>query len=412
MLWQFAEHHVIVRYTTAEAEAFFHAFRIVAALVVKISVPGKTGKTHDQTALGAVVPNGGEYLRNALFKAGFQGGNSELQRTGVQGAVTAPCPHAAGEQNVLAEDLMMLVDIHGVEFFFGNVVIPEHLLNSLGNGADDLIGKFHPHIVIPIAGQTLACQTEEHIAPHHRLETVTPGHVSDFGKMREIDILTRFVAVPIQIGTGAQIMSLVHAHVQTAGSEAGGDGFEQIVDQLIGFRGIDQKSVGGILIGIGGLPAQMSRQMTQHLHAGDQLNAQLQGVGVQFPDLIGGIAAPHIAEVGAAFHFISIFRVEHVGVQTHHCHFPKHHLHSFHIHNRITGHIHHSAVGFEHRLFRNTVLLFSFFDPVYQHSKTTEKSCLSGAVGDAGSTAAERHCQHLNRFFVDSHGIIRALFLC
>ena len=161
-------------------------------------------------ALRAVVaPDRGEDFPHALPLAGHQRGIRGAQSLGVVGTEAQPGPDAAGE-NRLAEAAVD-VDVLLIKLFaVPMIVVPVDHLHILRHGLKE--GRVESDVLAVVPAARVD-RPEEHVAPHHRLQSQLARDLHHACQVLPHDLRARDEPVAIQILVPPQLHGFVHADV-------------------------------------------------------------------------------------------------------------------------------------------------------------------------------------------------------
>ena len=240
-----------------------------------------------------------------------------------------PFPRAARENDILRH-LRVAVQHVVIDGFLLGIIIPVHQGNVLGDRLRDA------GIHLAVLGVVFAArrQTEEHIAPHHRMQAVLVGQLMHTAEMIQHNLHSVAVAVLIQIFSQTDQMRLVHADVDPAASHARGELTEHRVDQLIRLFLSGQQDVVKVMHVAEHAPAEDLAQVRQRLDRGNQLDTEGIREIVHPAQILRRITAASPAEVWILRKLVNVLNVK-----------LKHRVaHARQIHNQLA-----EAVPVEHR---------------------------------------------------------------
>ena len=138
----------------------------------------KQGREHGKFgAFRAVVaPHGHDDIFNALCAAGPHGFAHGSNGESIVRRKAGPRPKAAREPR-LALDGIVRIDIFLITLLLAAEIIPIHQLDILRHQLFDLLRDLAKFRVLIKIGKVIAArQTEEHIAPHQKLEAIFFRH--------------------------------------------------------------------------------------------------------------------------------------------------------------------------------------------------------------------------------------------
>ena len=193
-------------------------------------------------------------------------------------------------------------------------VVPEYKLHALGDLGAYLLGD---HDVLVVVAVVVVANAEVHIRPHHHAQTVLVGDADEsFHKFVE-DFKGRHVAVLVEEFASAHIPRLVHAYMYSLGAEGGGNGGDKLLNEFKGLFLPCQKHGVGVLNAACLRPHKVFLHMGVALKAGDYLDAVLVRVVIYLADILYGIYAAHITEVGATVQLDHVLGVQHHHIVSH-----------------------------------------------------------------------------------------------
>ena len=268
----------------------------------------------------------------------FQAGKAGAAHFFHRGHGPHPAPQAAGKQNRCAE-LLVNVKQLAVACPVHVVVVPVNQRNIRQSGVQNGLGQLVGNVVVAAGGRSGA---QVHVAPDHRREIVFLGKSRHPGEVPvhqfpggDDPVFEAGISQPQRPG-------LVHADVDALGVETGPHSLEHLLDVGIYLFLPHHQAVFGVpQVGVILRPVQRPLQMRQGLDAGDELDAQVRRIPVQFPQLLLGVAAPQIAKIGLLRDFVGVLGVQHGYRHAHQGHFAQHQLHRVGGQHGIAGTVQH-----------------------------------------------------------------------
>ena len=181
----------------------------------------------------------------------------------------------------------MLSEHGGVQFRIFMIVVPVHHID-IRQRINDALWDMGIHVIILIV---LGAEPEEHIRPHHGMEIILLADFTDPGKMAGKQFEAVHHTMLLQVTSETDAVCFIHADMNLVGPEAGTQGTQHGINELIGFLTVDHQN--GILVAELPvcIPAQECTQVRQRLDAGNQLNAGVSGVCINLAQLCLGITS-------------------------------------------------------------------------------------------------------------------------
>ena len=194
-----------------------------------------------------------------------------------------------------------------------------------------------------VVGAVLGCQVEEHIAPHHGLQTVFSAKLLYFFQVTFHDGKTVGKAVFFQILAETQAVSLVHAKMYFLCADTLGEVFQHALDEGIGLLFLGKQVVSVVLQTVADRPAKEGAQMCQSLDAGNQANAEELAVSIALFQLLFGKSSAESAEIRIFRKLVGILGVKKDLVHTQESHGADHAFQHIRCRNTVSGAVRHSA---------------------------------------------------------------------
>ena len=105
-------------------------------------------------------------------------------------------------------------------------------------------------------------------------------------------------------------MRFVHADVDVPAAEILRAERKEPVQKLIGALFADEQNVVRVVAAGVLVPTENPRQVRQRLDTGNEFHSPFRGVGVQLADLLGGVSAPQVTEIGLLRDGVHVLRIQ------------------------------------------------------------------------------------------------------
>ena len=163
-----------------------------------------------------------------------------------------------------------------------------------------------------VLGVVLAArgQTEEHVAPQHRMQAVLIRKLIHTAEMVKHDLHAVVIAVLVEVPSKAHQMGLVHTDVDPARAQAGRELTEHRTNQLVRLFLPGQQNIVQVVHVAERRPAHYLTQMGERLDRGHQLNAEAVRVIVHPPQILRRVAAAAPAEIRIIRQLVHILDVQ------------------------------------------------------------------------------------------------------
>ena len=310
---------------------------------------GKQRREHSKFgAFRAVIaPHRHDDILNALCAAGphrfAHGGNAER----IVRCKARPRPQAARKPRA-GLDGVVRVDVSLVALPVAAEIIPIHQMDILRHQLLDLLRNFTKlRVLIEIGKVVAARQTEEHIAPHQKLEVILLCHLRNSAQMLHQDAEAIPVAVQRQIFAETKQIGLVHADVHDVGAEAFTQRAEHPLDQFIGALVTGQQDIGRVMNFPIDRPVKQGVDMGQRLDARNDLHILCRRVGVDLLQLRLAVPSAQMAEIGIIVHLIGVLHIKMQRIAAELCGQIDPALDALHRHDGVARAVEHCAKGLE-----------------------------------------------------------------
>ena len=172
-------------------------------------------------------------------------------------------------------------------------VIPVDEFHILRDAMDDILRNVSiRHMLGGIVIIVVKGGAKVHIAPHHRSKAVLLADVVDLFHVATQQLHPVNQPMLLLVATVAHHPRLVKADVHPTGGEALRQRPEHRLDEVVGFRLVDEQDVVVVRHLAECTPAGHVPQVSQHLNTGSQLHAEAVAVGRHLLHLRLGVLAP------------------------------------------------------------------------------------------------------------------------